>query len=293
MSTESEPQSTVANPTKDSPLSFEEFARQPEYIGVNRGLIQRLSPFLSDEFLHVDVATGTGMVPKLLIEESRRTRRKGKIIGIDPNPTSLAIARATTDLSQDVSVRFMEGFGQNLRTLLQGKIPEDGADSVSIFDAIHEIPGEENKKQVLSSMADTLKPGGVLAMNSAFTTFGMEPSKMAWGKWKLKAFMELGKKQKKDIIAIKLHTADEYRQVLEKAGLRVVHEAKEVVNLSREALVAISHYPEFINGVFRDMIDQEKFSLEEKRDALVRALEGVSFLPRGWWEIIAQKPALA
>lgn len=173
--------------------------------------------------------------------------------------------------------------------LLQGKIPKSRADGVSILDAIHEIPEEKDKKQILASMAAMLKPGGVLFLNSAFTTFGMEPNPMAWGKWKLRAFRHFNRKQNKDITAIKLHTPDEYKQMLEESRLTVIREAKKVVNLSHEALVAISHYPEFINGVFRDMIDQEKFSLEEKRDALVKALEGVSFLPRGWWEIIAQK----
>lgn len=292
MNAESRPSEPITTPIKPSPLNFEPFAQQPEYVQTNRDLIQIAISYLREGFVNiVDVACGTGLAPKLLIEELQRTGQKGRIIGIDPNPTSLEIARKTTHPSEDVSVEFIKGFGQVLRELLQGKIPKDGVDGVSILDAIHEIPGEEDKKKVLSSMADILKPGGVLLLNSAFTTFGMEPSPMAWGKWKLRAFRHFDGKQNKDINAIKLHTPEEYKQMLEASKLKVISQAKKVVNLSHEALVAISHYPEFINGVFRDMIDQDKFSLEEKRDALVKALEGIRFLPRGWWEIIAQKPA--
>ncbi len=281
----------VSTSVKDSSLNFEAFAKQQEYIKVNENLVRMLTLLLPDQFTHVDVATGTGMVPKLLTAEAKRTGKKGIIIGVDPNTTSLEIARKTTKPSEDVSVEFIEGLGQNLKSLLQGKIPEGGVDGASILDAIHEIPNEEDKKQVLSSMAAILKPGGVLAVNSAFTTYGMEPSPMGWGRWKSKAFKNLGKGQNKNINAIKLHAPDEYRQMLTEAGLTVIHEEKKVVNLSHEALVAISHYPEFINGVFRDMIDQDKFSLKEKRDALVKALDGIDSLPRGWYEIIAQKPS--
>ncbi len=273
------------------PLNFEAFAKQKEYIKVNEELVKKMTVLLPKTFWWVDVATGTGMVPKLLTEEAKRTGRKGIIIGVDPNTTSLEIARKTTKPSEDVSVEFIEGFGKDLKLLLQGKISEGGIDGASILDAIHEIPEEAEKKQVLASMADVLNPGGILAVNSAFTTYGMEPSPMGWGRWKSKAFKNLGKVQNKNINAIKLHTPDEYRQMLEESRLAVISEAKKIVNLSHEALVAISHYPEFINGVFRDMIDQDKFSLEEKRDALVKALEGVPFLPRGWWELIAQKPS--
>lgn len=276
---------------KDLPLNFEAFAKQPEYIKVNKDLILMLNLLLPDQFTHVDVATGTGMVPKLLIAESERTEKKGRITGVDPNSTSLEIARKTTQPSKGISVEFIDGLGQNLKSLLQGKIPEEGVDGTSMLDAIHEVPGEETKKQILSSMAGILKPGGVVAINSAFTTYGMEPKPVGWGRWKLRAFQNLGRKQDKTINAIKLHTPEEYEQMLTDSGLKIVHREKKVVNLSHEALIAISCYPEFINGVFRDMIDQDSFSLEAKRDALVKALDGIDFLPRGWWEIIAQKPA--
>lgn len=271
-------------------FSFEEFAKQPEYVEVNANLIREFASHLPNDFCHVDVATGTGMVPKLLIKELQETERKGTIFGIDPNSTSLEIARKITPLSENVSVEFIEGLGQNLKKLLQGKIPDTGVDGVSILDAIHEIHGEDFKKQVLASMADILKPGGVLVLNSAFTTYGMEPKPFAWGRWKSRAFNNLSRRQDKDINAIKLHTPDEYRQMLEEIELTVIHESKEVVTLSYDALVAISYYPEFINGVFRDMIDKDKFSLQQKSKALIKALDKVEFIPRGWWEIIAQKP---
>lgn len=294
----------------NEPLTFERFSQQPEYIGVNRDLMQRFALFLPDGFYCVDVATGTGMGPKLLIEESQKTGKKGKVFGIDPNTTSLDIARRTIQPSENVSVELIEGFGQNLGTLLQGRIPEDGVDGVSILDAFHEIP-EDSKISVLSAMATILRPGGVLAMNSAFTTYGMNPAPRAWGEWKLAAFeiLQDTKDRDKNKKPIKIYKPEEYRQMIVDAGLNVIYEKpnfvglskddiarmtneeRNVVNLSKAALIGISLYPKFIEGVFGDMKGQDSFSPREKSDALIKALEGVVSIPRGWWEIIAQKPA--
>ena len=139
-------------------------------------------------------------------------------------------------------------------------------------------------------MVDILKPGGVLSFNSAFTTFGMEPNSFAWGRWKSNAFKNLGGKKDKTAEYIKIHTPEEYRQMIEDVGLVVVHQARNVVNLSKAALEGISRYPRFIEGVFGDMIDQEKYSLQQKSEALISALKNVELIPRGWYEIIARKP---
>lgn len=278
---------------KDSPFNFERFAQQPEYQQVNRELIRIAISNLHQKFINiVDVACGTGLVPKLLIEESQRTGQRGRIIGIDPNPTSLEIARKTTLGSKDVSVEFIEGFGQDIRTLLKDKIPEDGVDGVSILDAIHEIPGEEDKKQVLSSMVAILKPGGVLLLNSAFTTVAMEGSAMDWGKWKMTALKWLNGTRDKNVISIKIHTPEEYREMLENTGLVIIHEAKKPINLTKSALKAISKYPEFIEGVFRDMKETASVGLEKKSQALISALDqlNIAGIKRTWHEIIAQKP---
>src|SRR5579859_7903902 len=90
-------------------LDFGSFARQPEYVQVNRALVQLLVEHLPENFLHVDVASGTGLVPKLIIEQCQKLGRVGRVIGIDPNPLSLAIAARTTH-PRTVTVEFLEGY---------------------------------------------------------------------------------------------------------------------------------------------------------------------------------------
>lgn len=284
--------SQITEIAPSSSLNFEAFANQPEYMQVNRQLVEVLVPLLPEVFVHVDVATGTGLGPKLLIDGSQRRGLKGKIIGIDPNNVSLDIARKTTHGAGDILVKFIEGKGQDIKTLLYGEIPKEGVDSVSILDAIHEIPGEDTKRSVIRSMTDILKNGGLFAYNSAFTTIAMKDSAMDWGKWKMAAFGLFKGTRNRGIEPIKIHTPEEYRQMLEEAGLVIVHEARNAVNLSRSALEAISRYPEFVDGVFRDMKDTLNVTLEEKSQKLILALGelNITGIKRTWHEIIAQKP---
>ncbi|OGH12485.1 MAG: hypothetical protein A2857_02390 [Candidatus Levybacteria bacterium RIFCSPHIGHO2_01_FULL_36_15] len=273
-------------------FSFEEFSRQPEYRQVNRELVVRLAGYLpKNVFTHVDVATGTGLVPELIIEQAAQNGyERGAIIGVDPNRVSLQVARRIVP-PPNISLEFIEGYGQDLARLTAGRISNGGADSVSIHDAIHEIPGEENKRGILTSMAGILKPGGVLSYNSAFTAKGMGESAMKWGKWKLEAMRKLGGRRDKLVEAIRIYTPGEYREMIEDTGLKVIHEDLRTVALSKDAIRAISRYPAFIEGVFADMVGQSDVSIEDKSKALIEAFDNLNLnsLERNWHEVIAQK----
>ncbi|MCH7951937.1 methyltransferase domain-containing protein [Patescibacteria group bacterium] len=275
-------------------LHFGHFAEIPEYIEVNRELIQRLFQHLPNPFVLVDVATGTGLVPQLLIKEAERHGYSGTIIGIDPNPDSLAIARERTPESNAVTTEFILGHGQETDRLVAGKIPEQGADAVTIHDAIHEVEGEQEKRKVFAAMARILKPGGVLTYNSAFTTIAMRGSELDWGKLKARALRSLRKRRDRAIEALKVHAPGEYGEMIRNQGLEIVHEKETEVSLTRKALMAISLYPEFISGFFRDMVDENSVSLQRKYQALIDSITNIKkdALPRIWHEIIAQKPPL-
>ena len=279
----------------DDNLNFKEFSKQPEYVEVNRGLIQKLVSQLPAVFCHVDVATGTGLVPRLIKEEATEENKEGEVIGLDPNVTSLNIAGRNILGSRGISVKFIEGMGQDLKQLLNGIIPPGGVDGVSILDALHEIRKDEDKVEVIGAMAEILKTGGLLAFNSAFTTEAISIDPMSWGKLKLRAMGMLGRKRDKQIQGLLIHPPWKYKQMIENAGLEVIYEAKKTVNLTREALLAISKYPPFFRGALEDMRGQEGFSDIEKSSALVRAVKelgvlGVLVFPRVWCEIIARKP---
>ena len=48
-------------------LHFGHFSEIPEYREVNRELIAQLMDRLPNPFVHVDVATGAGLIPQLLV----------------------------------------------------------------------------------------------------------------------------------------------------------------------------------------------------------------------------------
>lgn len=278
----------------DNSFTYEHFAKQPEYVQVNRALVQRFFSFLPDNFLHVDVATGTGLVPKLLYDEAQQNGRKGKIIGVDPNSVSLDIARDTTPSTNEVHSQYIEGLGQDLQKLLLGRIPQGGVDGVSIHDALHEIREEQDKTTIVNSMADILKPGGIFSFNSAFTTEAIKSDARSWGVWKFRAMEILGAKRDRQVTTMPIHSPNKYKEMLIDAGLNVIHEAQKQVMLSKKALEAISRYPTFIKGVFEDMIGQENIPLENKSEALIQALDErkIAQLPRIWYELVVQKPLL-
>lgn len=275
----------------DNILTFEEFSKQPEYVEVNGRLIHEFVSRLPAVFCHVDVATGTGLVPQLIIDEARRGGKEGRIIGIDPNVTSLNIAKRRVQSSNDVVVEFIEGMGQNLKQLLSGIIPPGGVDGVSILDALHEIRLDADKVKVIEAMADILKQGGLLIFNSAFTTDGISIDPISWGKLKLLAMGILGGKRDRQVQVMPIHPPEIYKQMIENAGLKVIHEAKQIVDLTKEALIAISKYPAFFRGALEDMLGQESVSDIKKSNALIQAVKelGVPTLSRVWYELIAEK----
>jgi ubiquinone/menaquinone biosynthesis C-methylase UbiE len=271
--------------------NFVAFSRDKAYREANRALILEAFSYLPASFFQVDVASGTGLVPQEVGILCQAQGKTATIIGIDSDRFALENARRNTPSTPHCTVEFVEGRGQDIAQLLKGKIPREGVDYTSIHDAIHEIRTEEDKKSVLSSMASILRPGGIFTYNSAFTTVAMENSAMEWGRLKSRAFSILGGKRDKQIGAIKIHTPEQYRQMIVNAGLLIIRDAKRTVIISRTALEAISRYPALIEGVFGDMVGKEKIPLNEMSQALIEAIDSLAIteIPRVWHEIIAQR----
>ncbi len=272
-------------------FNFVSFAQDRAYREANRALIARAFARLPSPFVHVDLATGTGLVPQEVCALCREQGKQGTIIGLEPDGFALESARRNTPSGPGYAVEFVQGFAQDLARLLAGKVPAAGIDYASIHDAIHEIKREDDKKTVLAAVASILKPGGIFTYNSAFTTAAMEEGAMDWGRMKARAFAILGGKRDRQMVAITIHTPEQYRQMIVDAGLAVIYEAKRVVRLSRTALDAIARYPAFVEGVFGDMAGAAQVPLAEKSRALLAAIDALGFveLPRVWHEIIAQK----
>ncbi|MBM4437987.1 MAG: class I SAM-dependent methyltransferase [Actinobacteria bacterium] len=274
-------------------LHFGHFAGITEYREVNRELIRELFDHLPNPFVHVDVATGTGLVPQLLIEAAEERGYAGRIVGLDLEPKSIELARATTPSSAHVSVEFVQGDARDVHRLLAGEIPPSGADSVSIHDAIHEIDREEDQRAVYGGMAKLAKAGAVLSSNSSFTTISMktDTSMRAYGEWKLLLVRLLNAKRNRGKITLVYRSPDAYKRMIEEAGFAIIHERERVVRLSKRALHAISCYPKFIEGMCRDLIVDRDLSIQELSHYMRSALDRLRFdaLPRVWHEVLARR----
>lgn len=274
--------------------NFVEFAQIPEYRNVNKDLIAKALEFLpknTKSLIHVDNASGTGLIPQLSADLYKEKNINATIIGIDPDLYALKKAAESMSNISEIQFMFIQGYGQNLEKVLKDRIPDEGVDLVSIHDAIHEIPGKDIKHAIFASQAKILKPGGVQTYNSSFTTIGNGDAALKWGRWKLEAFAYFNENRDKSVTAMEVCSPEEYKKMITDSGLKVIHEDFKTVILSLEALQAISRYPEYVNGIFRDMENTQKYSLLEKSKALITVLEKqqVKELPRLWHEIIAKK----
>lgn len=277
-------------------LHFGHFSDIPEYREVNRALVQELVAHLPNPFVHVDLATGAGLVPQLLIEAAEARGYTGRVYGIDLEPKSIELARATTPPSSLVSVEFIEGDARDACRLLADEVPPGSADSLSIHDAIHEIPLKDQPK-VLQAMYRLAKKGALVSLNSAFTDIALKvgSSLRGHGEWKIYFAKLTGGKRNREEEAFKYRTPEEYKEEIVKAGFKIIKDSQETVNLSRKALKYIGMYPTFIEGFCKGIVFPRKFTLQELSEAIGQAVDQLRFdgLPRVWYNIIAQKPKAA
>lgn len=261
-------------------FNFDLFSEQKEYREVNYNFVKRTFPFerveSGEDVAILDVACGTGLITSILAEIANG--KKCRVVGIDPNPASIEIAKGKVKSLGETKVEFHESFAEEILSFIK---PESF--NVAYFcNAIHEIPTEDAKIKALSAIAGALSSKGKLFINSAFTkeSYTADTVKF-WGMLKLLAFQALGKKRDKNGPSFEILSVSDYKKIIEDAGF-VVDEINAVrVELSEKAMFAICEYDAFIKGVFIDMEDSDSFSLHQKSDALKFAVKTILSQVRG------------
>lgn len=102
----------------------------------------------------VDVGCGTGSLALLLA----RVEPRARLVGVDPDPEVLAMARRKADAA-DAAVQWRVGMGDALVELLGA----GSADTVVSSLVLHQCPVPV-KQAVLASMSAVLRPGGRLVI---------------------------------------------------------------------------------------------------------------------------------
>ena len=152
----------AATPAIASDYTFDPFARHQFYHDVNQSLVRkaigRLDATLpKGQQAHVvELASGTGAVTQLIVEEMERLGRPGVVTGVEPSSEAIAIAR---EQLAGRPVEFVQGDIEDLARLVHD------ADAAFFCNAIHLIP---DKEAVIAKIAQALGPQGIFACNSSF-----------------------------------------------------------------------------------------------------------------------------
>lgn len=115
-------------------------------------VVRQLS--LKSDDVVVDIGCGTGSLSLLLKRHQPETR----IIGVDPDPEVLEIARKKTHLAR-VEVEFVQGMGDKTTELLGTGIADKTVSSL----VLHQCP-VPMKRAIIRNMFQVLRPGGELVI---------------------------------------------------------------------------------------------------------------------------------
>jgi ubiquinone/menaquinone biosynthesis C-methylase UbiE len=279
-------------PTAD-PYGFDPFAQHPFYAEINHSLVQRAIARLDasrptgERIRIIDLASGTGAVTQLVVEEVERLRRQATVFSIEPASEALELAR---ERLQGQAVQFIQGDADQLGHIVLG------VDLVLLCNAIHLIP---DMPDLLRKIVSALIPGGYFACNSTFFTGAQTPEgerfahrwiRHAFG-WLRRHHLEFYPAHRDQVASLTWLSADEHVELLEAQGLQVVDRTLELANLPVQAVQDIGRYRLFIAGALPGIpIPIGAEALVWAAGEAARELD-VTQVPRLWLQLLAQRQA--
>lgn len=280
-------------PVLASSYTFDPFARHQFYHDVNQSLVHRAISRL--DAAHpagkpvrvVELASGTGAVTELILDELERLGRPGTVIGVEPSPEAIEIA---TERLSSRGATFVQGEADSLVTAAPN------ADAIFFCNAIHLVP---DKRDVAAKVANALAPNGFFACNSSFYQGAYAPgSERFYHLWTRRALGWLRKNhpgvrtsRTEKATAMQWLTPDEYAQALEVNGLHVVDRAEETALMPVRAWQDIGRYWLFIEGALPGVPIPIGADALEHSAAEAMAELNITEVPRIWLQMVAQHTA--
>jgi ubiquinone/menaquinone biosynthesis C-methylase UbiE len=285
-----------------SSTSYEAFAQEPDYIAVNRALIDMLP--LCGSMRVLDLACGTGLLGALLSQRWRDHFR-------DRSDASRSFDLISLDLSVDQLRSTARGMTEHLSgaALVAARaeaVPlRSGSFSTQLIG--NAIQLFHDKPAALTEAFRVLRPGGVLAFNTSFYsgTFapGTERFYISWVALALGIIQSANADRERRglplirrvrdpaerAFARRWLSADEYRGLLRSAGFLVQMENERMVVLTRRSFEAIAGYGALATVLLAGYpVELAAAALSE---ASGRALDkaGLDGVPRYWLEMVAIK----
>ena len=278
-------------PAVASSYTFDPFARHQFYHDVNESLV-RLALSKLDESMPagkpvriVELASGTGAVTELILDELERLGRPGHVLGVEPSPEAIEIAAGRL---RDRPVEFAQGEASDLASLV------NGADAAFFCNAIHLI---RDKAEAIRMLAAALRPGGFLAINSSFYTGAYAPgSERFYHLWTRRALgwlrehhPEARPSRSEKTAAMVWLSADEYEALMRENGLRIAARSEETAHMPLSSWQDIGSYWLFIEGALPGVpIPIGAQALSWAAGQAFEELD-LTVVPRVWLQLVAQK----
>ena len=278
-------------PTIASSYTFDPFARHDFYHQVNQSLVRRAIHRLDADrpkgtpVQVLDLASGTGAVSELILDELERLGRPATVTGVEPSSEAIDVAR---ERLHGRNVTFVQGDADTLANVTTE------ADAVFFCNAIHLIP---DKGAAIGKIAQVLAPRGFFACNSAFYTGAYAPgSERFYHLWTRRALgwlranhPEARTSRTEKTMAMQWLTPDGYAEVLEAQHFHIVERAEEVAQMPLRAWQDIGRYWLFIEGALPGVpIPMGADALEHAAAEAFAELQ-LTNVPRVWLQLVAQR----
>jgi len=246
----------------DNDQIFEAFAKEPAYIHVNERLVGRMLRHLKGyKTIHLlDLAAATGLMTSLTDRMTRSAGIELKSTLLDLDLPALHQARREVT-AQNASYLYASADSLPLRS---------GYDAVIFGNSIH-LLDNESKEKALAENRRVLRDGGVLAVNTTFYEGAYpEESKPFYSRWIRRAIVEINRRlpqrdKAEKVQALEFLPAQGYRDLITRAGFKIVEMRERRVLLSQAAVRAISSYKEFAKGALH--------ATDEDAEEAARALQ--------------------
>jgi ubiquinone/menaquinone biosynthesis C-methylase UbiE len=274
-----------------SNYTFDPFARHQFYHTVNQSLVRTAISRLDGNcpkgqpVCVAELASGTGAVTELILDELERVGRTGTVIGVEPSTEAIDIAR---DRLRGRDVCFEQGDADHLATIVTG------ADQIFFCNAIHLVP---DKRDAMEKIARALRPGGFFACNSSFFNGAYAPgSERFYRLWIRRALgwiqqnhpeaRRMGHHEK--ATAMTWLSGEEYADLLQQCGLHVVEQRQEEAQMPLRSWQDIGRYWLFIEGALPGVPIPIGADALEQAAAEAFAELNITEVPRIWMQLVAQ-----
>jgi ubiquinone/menaquinone biosynthesis C-methylase UbiE len=271
--------------------TYDAFARHQFYEDINAGLVRMATGRLDRErpagerVQVVEVASGTGAVTELILNELERLGRPATVIGVEPSFEAIDVAR---ERLRGREVSFIQGDANDLARLVSN------VDAAFFCNAIHLVP---DKEDAIRKVAAALAPSGLFAFNSSFFTGAYVPgSERIWRLWTRRALgwlrvhhPEIRPSRNEKALAMQWLSEEEYTELAAAAGLRAVDRTLEIAEIPTRALQDLGRYWLFIDGALPGVpIDIGADALEYAMGEVQKEL-GITTVPRYWLQMVTQR----